>query len=296
MARAIRYALSVFAALCILGAARPAAAQAICSGSLSLNFGSIDLTEVNGFPTSGTLTINCNGAGGQQIAVCSSAGADGPFNMGGMGFRLFQDSAGATPFAVATSVTINGATGSGSSGITVWGRISAGQQSFPASSTPYVATGQAINFTYAVGSNCVGGAGATVLVQAQALYPPTCKVSALPMNFSAVGLLTTSADASTTITAQCSQSTPYNVLLDGGRAASTDPTQRKLTLAGNQVTYGLYRDAARTQPWGSTVGSNTAAGTGSGFNQSLTVFGRIPPQPTPPPGSYQDLITVTMSY
>ena len=72
-------------------------------------------------------------------------------------------------------------------------------------------------------------------------------------------------------------------------------TQRKMTFSGRQITYGLFRDVARLQPWGTTIGGNTVSGTGSGGTQSVTVYGRIPPQPTPPPGLYQDNITVTIT-
>jgi spore coat protein U-like protein len=63
-----------------------------------------------------------------------------------------------------------------------------------------------------------------------------------------------------------------------------------------QITYGLYRDAARTLPWGSTTGTNTAAGTGSGSGQALTVYGRMPVQTTPAPGTFTDTIIATVTY
>ena len=91
------------------------------------------------------------------------------------------------------------------------------------------------------------------------------------------------------------------VVANGGiflanRIGATDPTQRKMTRSSEAVTYALYRDAARSQPWGSTVGIDTAAGTGSGFAQGFTVYGRVPPQPTPSPGTYTDTIVITVAY
>jgi len=69
-----------------------------------------------------------------------------------------------------------------------------------------------------------------------------------------------------------------------------------MAFGANTVTYGLYRDAARTLPWGATIGVNTASGTGSGLAQNLTVYGRIAPQTTPQPASYSDTIIVTVGY
>ena len=66
--------------------------------------------------------------------------------------------------------------------------------------------------------------------------------------------------------------------------------------AGGNITYGLYLDAARSLPWGNTVGSNTTSATGSGVSQGSTVYGRIAPQTTPKPGAYSDTIVVTVGY
>jgi spore coat protein U-like protein len=48
--------------------------------------------------------------------------------------------------------------------------------------------------------------------------------------------------------------------------------------------------------WGDTIGSDTVAGTGNGAAQSYTVFGLVPVQTTPGPGTYNDVITVTVTY
>jgi spore coat protein U-like protein len=66
-----------------------------------------------------------------------------------------------------------------------------------------------------------------------------------------------------------------------------------MTFSTSNVTYGLYKDAARSLPWGSTAGVNTASGTGTGLTQTLTVYGRVPPQTTPNAGAYTDTIVAT---
>ena len=60
--------------------------------------------------------------------------------------------------------------------------------------------------------------------------------------------------------------------------------------------YELYRNSARTQRWGNTLNTDTVVGSGNGANQNLTVFGRVPNQSTPSAGTYNDTITVTVTY
>jgi spore coat protein U-like protein len=84
--------------------------------------------------------------------------------------------------------------------------------------------------------------------------------------------------------------------LDGGQTGATDPTQRKMSQGSEQVTYGLYRDAAHMLPWGSTAGTNTVSGAGNATVQNLAVYGRIPAQTTPSPGLYVDTVVVTVTY
>jgi spore coat protein U-like protein len=69
-----------------------------------------------------------------------------------------------------------------------------------------------------------------------------------------------------------------------------------MSFSGSTVTYGLYRDSARSQAWGSTAGVDTVSGTGTGLTQTLTVYGRVAPQTTPTPGTYSDTIIATVTY
>jgi spore coat protein U-like protein len=60
--------------------------------------------------------------------------------------------------------------------------------------------------------------------------------------------------------------------------------------------YSLFQDSARTINWGNTVGTDTVAGTGNGGGQTLTVYGQIPSGQGNRPGTYNDTITVTVTY
>jgi len=88
-------------------------------------------------------------------------------------------------------------------------------------------------------------------------------------------------------------STPVTVALDNG-ATGTGPTARQMKSGTKAITYGIYRDAAATLPWGNTSGTNTASlssGTGT-----LTAYGRVPAQVSPAPGSYADVVNVIITY
>ncbi len=123
---------------------------------------------------------------------------------------------------------------------------------------------------------------------------------------SALSTATAPSNAQGTITAQCSALTPYTVALNAGANAGTanDVTTRRMkntdasVTANNFVGYQLYRDAAHTNVWGTTTGTNTAAGIGTGLAQTLNVYGQIanPSVNNAAAGNYQDTITATITY
>ena len=131
----------------------------------------------------------------------------------------------------------------------------------------------------------------------QATVTPQCFVSASPLNFgNNVGLLTTAVNATTTLGVQCSNGTPYNVGLNGGQNSGGNINARRMVLGANSIAYQLYQNSARSTVWGNTISNNTVAGTGSGNTQSLTVYGSVPAQTTPPAGTYNDTIIVSVTY
>jgi len=115
------------------------------------------------------------------------------------------------------------------------------------------------------------------------------------MDFAAVGVLTTNQDSTSTITVQCTNTTPYDIGLNEGTSSGATVTTRKMTSGSNTINYSLYLDSARTSNWGNTAGT-MQHGTGNGAQQNYTVFGRVPVQTMPAPGAYSDTITVTVTY
>jgi len=137
-------------------------------------------------------------------------------------------------------------------------------------------------------------ATATSTFQVTANVQATCQISTTNLNFG--NYSGTELTNTATITVNCTQNQGYDVGLNGG-SNNLPVTARKMTGPGGTVlAYGLYSDSNRTTNWGNTVGTDTVHGNGSGGNQTLTVYGRLPANQLVTPGGYLDTITATITY
>lgn len=118
------------------------------------------------------------------------------------------------------------------------------------------------------------------------------------VNFGSQPSTATNVDNQGALNVNCTPSAPYTISLDNGQNG-TDANSRKMSSGTALVPYQLYRAASRTPAdvWGSTTGAggNVFAGTGTGTVQNLPVFGRVP-SANFPAGSYNDVITATITY
>jgi len=292
---------------------------ATCSFSVTnVAFGSVDVTANAAVDTTATLSVTCSGIALTTVQVCvnfglGSGGATNAatrFMLSGanqLSYSLYSDAArtavwgsdlwagaGAGPVSINVPLLL----GTNTVTQTVYGRIFSGQQTVPAGSYLSTFSSSDAEIQYgALGLSCgLLTQTATTSFNVTATVQTTCTVSANNLNFGTVGLLSANTDASTTLSPDCTNGTPYNIGLNGGLSGATDPTQRQMTLGAQSVLYGLYRDSARSLPFGNTIGTNTLTGTGTGLAQSVPVYGRIPPQATPSPGTYNDTIVVTLTY
>lgn len=126
----------------------------------------------------------------------------------------------------------------------------------------------------------------------------SCDVSAANLLFGNYDPVSaTPRDVATTVTVICTNGTTYDVGLNQGVGAGATHAARRMTHAGQTLTYSLYSDAGHASVWGETIGVNAVHGTGSGAGQPLDVYGRIPAGQTAPAGGpYSDTITVTVTY
>jgi spore coat protein U-like protein len=137
---------------------------------------------------------------------------------------------------------------------------------------------------------------ATGSFNVQVSIAATCVVTgATNLNFGTQGVLSANVNQTSTITVTCTNTTPYNIGLNQGLNGSS-VTTRQMSSGSAPINYSLFSNAGMTTNWGQTVGTDTVAGTGNGSGQAYTVYGQIPAQTTPAPGTYTDTITVTVTY
>jgi spore coat protein U-like protein len=140
-------------------------------------------------------------------------------------------------------------------------------------------------------ATATGSFTSTITLQA------SCQVvSTNTLNFGTQNILTANVDVQANFSVQCTNTTPYNIGLNAGSTAGGTIATRLMTSGAATVQYRMYSDAARTVNWGNTVGTDTVSGTGNGSAQALTVYGRVPVQATPAPATYNDTVTVTITY
>jgi len=170
--------------------------------------------------------------------------------------------------------------GTGSASATIYGAVLGGQGTVAPGSYLSTFSGSHVEFRYRYtgSANCNSGVGTIErpAFDVTAAVPANCLVSTRDVDFGVQSVLSSSVDTTGQVSVTCTPQTAYTVGLSNG-LTGTSPTARQMTLGGQAVTYGLYKDAARSQPWGS-AGAELAAGAGTGAVQAETVYGRVPPQ------------------
>ncbi len=299
----------------------PAKAQS-CSLSITpLVFGNIDVTANAQVNATATATVSCTGSALLPVGVCIELG---PGTGGGtsaanrtlvnganlLNYGLFSDAAASVPWgssawpaggasAVGFNLTLSGS-GTGSRSITIFGRIYSGQATAAPISYSSTFSGIDARIRYGLLSFLLGCDLLTVMQSTSftvsANVPATCRVTTSDLNFGSVGVLSAPHDAFTNLAPTCTNGTPYQIGLNGGLSGAANPTLRRMTKGSEIVTYGLYRNTARSLPFGNTLGVDTLAGMGTGLPQSTFVYGRVPAQVTPSPGTYTDTIQAIVTY
>lgn len=138
--------------------------------------------------------------------------------------------------------------------------------------------------------------------QVSATVISSCSVAGTTLNFgTALDPLNSAVpvDATSTLTVQCTNTTPYTLALSAGINAGGASVfgSRAMKNGARSLPYQLYLDVARASVWGDgTASSLTQSGVGTGASQSVTIYGRLPSLTGIVPGSYTDTVTVTISY
>ena len=287
----------------------------------SVVFTNVDTLSATDTDVTATVAVNCTGVSLTTIRICPSIGA----GSGGatasarqmisgastLNYQLYQDPGRSvvwgsynwalpgTPPTVDLPLAVNG---TGSTNLTIYARTFGGQGTVPPGNYGTSFSAADTDFVYATTAGVLPCPNVIALPQhahptftGSAGVLGNCAVAAANIGFGSQGLLAANIDQTGGISVTCTAGTTYNIGLDDGHE-SAGPSGRAMAFAGNKVKYGLYRDVARSQIWGSTISTNTVGGTGNGSAQNLSVYARVPPQVTPPTGTYSDVIVVTVTY
>jgi spore coat protein U-like protein len=284
-----------------------------------IDFGSVDVLSGSAKSVPASLAISCTGLALNTVRVCASIGAgsggavagarrlQGP--SGTLDYQLYQGSGPAvwgsnswglpgSPPTIDVPLNLGG---NGSLTVPFTAEVLAGQQTAPIGS--YLSSFTAADNDFDYGYTFLGIVGCnlipllpqvgTTTFAVRAEIEDNCHVSATDIDFGQQGGLIGTVDEEGEVSVTCTSGSDYILKLDDGQAAA-GPIAREMRQASLAVTYGIYRDAARTLPWGEGVGQ-TISGTGSGLEQDYTTFGRVPPQ-VAAAGSYSDTVVVTVEY
>ena len=318
--------LAVFFLLFALGVP-DAGAQTCTSTNPSANYGAVDILSGAASLTTSTFTVTCTGTAGRTVRVCIEFGVGS--NLGGsqtqrslinqsnsaigLNHEVYSNSARTTVWGSSgnsiTAYPIAGtqldlvipAGGSVTSAAqTAYSKVLAAQQTAIPGTYKWFTGSPGLYYGYATAAACPTGTNTTFLganaANWTAVINSNCLISTTALDFGPMGLLKTNVDGAGALTVQCTNTTAYVVSLGLGTGTGvTLPTARKMTKGAETVTYGLYSDTARAVVWGTGAGQ-TVSGTGTGIAQTINVYGRVPPQNTPSPGVYTDVVVVTVTY
>lgn len=314
--------LPVFLLLGLLPVA--AKAQTCTYSSSNLTFGVIVANPTPQTDTTDTITVTCAGTVGQTVRVClgipAGAGTGSTLADRRMStatdfvqYQIYQDAAriqiwglvnqALTPFTL--DIPIVTATGNVGTA-TGYGRVFAGQIK-PAGNylsaftvIPNRGEGRIGYVVSPVNPNCATFAGVLTRFSFTAAVGlgAVCTVVASDISFGTTTTLASLINATGTVQANCTLGAAYTIAMNGGSTTGNIANRRmaKVGAGANSIGYQLYRNSARTTIWGDGVTGTVSPGTGTGANQNITVYARVPAQATPPVDDYQDTITVTMTY
>ncbi|QDQ81101.1 spore coat protein U domain-containing protein [Paraburkholderia megapolitana] len=307
----------------MLGVSGRVSAQTCSATASSVNFGSVSPISRSAVSATGTVSVTCTWPVitlTPYVQVCLNLGGTSPRSLvngtNQMQYDLYQDSAhslawgsiyyGTTPIPLTLTKPALGT--SATQSVTIYGQIASNQPTVPTvgnSSTIYTQTFGGTSTSINYGFYLLGAPSCTSLTSAGGSFPfsvsatvvNNCNITATNISFAASSVLNSALSATGSITAQCTNSDAYRIALNGGISGNVVARTMQRSGGGGAVNYQLYTDAAHTTTWGDgTAGTTMVTATGSGNQQVISVYGVVPPQTTPAPGSYSDTITATISF
>ena len=134
--------------------------------------------------------------------------------------------------------------------------------------------------------------------QVSATVTPDCSISVTDLSFGQYDPLgqngSRELDARAGVSMICTREARASIALDYGRSPSAG--NRGLISGEQRVAYQIYRDADRTQVWGSGADALQFVSAGAQNPQQLVVYARIPPGQEVASGPYSDTVTATVDF
>jgi spore coat protein U-like protein len=129
----------------------------------------------------------------------------------------------------------------------------------------------------------------------------SCTITTSPLNFGTIGTLTTGgADitAAGAVNVICTSDAPYEIALGNGENFATTRHLLNQDATNDTLSYTLFSDTGRLVAWGSTLGSegNAVSGTGTNEEVSHPVYGSIASGQAVSLGTYTDTVIATVWY
>ena len=305
-------------ALAWCGASR---AQTCTATPSNLDFGNVNPIAGTAVARTGTINITCNWtliSLQPNALVClnlstatTRAMANGASTMQ---YGLFQDAgntqtwgstvSGNTPISVSIAKPLIGTAGNAT--VNYYGQITAGQTTVPTTGNASTVYSQSFNaetvlaygYYLLTAPSCASLSSAgSFPFTVSATVTNNCNISATNLSFGTAGLIGAGINATSSLSVTCTNNDAWRISINGGGSGNVAARVMQRTGGGGSVNYQLYTDSARTLAWGDGTGGTTrATGTGTGLAQGVTVYGRVPSQTTPRPGSYGDTVTATIEF
>ncbi len=141
---------------------------------------------------------------------------------------------------------------------------------------------------------------ATASLNISASVAAVCTISTAPVAFGAydpvVANAATDLNGSGTVTVACTKGAAATI--DLGIGGNLSGGSRRMSSGSDFLNYSLYKDAARTQVWGTGLAGGTtyAYTAASKAATGITVYGTVPQNQDVTVGAYSDVVLATINY
>lgn len=137
----------------------------------------------------------------------------------------------------------------------------------------------------------------TIPFTVQAPVINDCTININNLAFPTASLLTSAVRSTSGLSVRCSRNTAYRIVFGAGTYGASATARRMRNLNTAETVAYEISSTLDGPSWGDGAGgTEVVTGSGTGSAQALTMYGRVPPQTTPSPGDYKDVVNVTIAF